>query len=278
MRIVYFVVLGLGLGLAGFGVYMTQSYVSQTEAALVAAERDARPGIATVEILIAARPLRYGQQITETDVYIADWPANAVPEGAFSTREELVPDPTRPRVALRAMEPMEPILAVKVSQPGESAGIAARLSRGMRAFTIRIDSTSGVSGYMRPSDSVDLYWTGRTHDQGEITRLLARGLRIIAVDQDANPDAVFSGSVPRSVTVEATPDTVAVLAQGQSTGRLSLALVGMDDTSDGTGAIEVDQRRMLGMEAQSPAQVMQTCTVRTRRGGEVVVIDIPCTN
>jgi pilus assembly protein CpaB len=277
MRIVYFVVLGLGLALAGFGVYMTQSYIGQTQAELEEAVRNAQPGIRTVEILIAARPLRYGEPITSEDVYVADWPDYAVPEGSFATREALTPDPTRPRVALRAMEAMEPILAVKVSEPGEVAGITARLTRGLRAFTIRIDTTSGISGYLRPSDSVDIYWTGRTDNQGELTRLLATGLRIIAVDQDANQDAVFSAGVPRSVTVEATPDVVAILAQGQSTGRLSLSLVGMDDTTTSTSGIEVDQRRLLGMEAPQNAPV-HTCSVRTRRGAEVVVIDIPCTN
>lgn len=276
MRSVYFIVLGLGLALAGFGVYMAQSYIGQTQAALAEAERNSQPGIDTVEILIAARPLRYGEPITSEDVYVADWPAYAVPEGVFNTREELTPDPTRPRVALRSMEAMEPILAVKVSQPGEVAGITARLTRGMRAFTIRVDTTSGISGYLRPSDSVDIFWTGRTQDQSEITRLLATGLRIIAVDQDANEDAVFSAGVPRSVTVEAGPDIVAILAQGQSTGRLSLSLVGMDDTTTSAN-IEVDQRRLLGMEA--PVAARETnCSVRTRRGAEVVVIDIPCTN
>jgi pilus assembly protein CpaB len=73
---------------------------------------------------------------------------------------------------------------------------------------------------------------------------------------------------------------VASLAQAQSTGKLSLSLVGaMDDTI--AGAIEVDQTKLLGLtQALAPQQVAQAerCTIRTRRGAEVMQIEIPCSN
>jgi pilus assembly protein CpaB len=74
---------------------------------------------------------------------------------------------------------------------------------------------------------------------------------------------------------------VGALAQAQSTGRLSLSLVGnKDDTV--AEAIEVDQRSLLGLAAapeiaevrEAPKQ--QVCTVRTRRGAEVVETPVAC--
>jgi pilus assembly protein CpaB len=277
MRSVQVGVLVFGLGLAGYGVYLAQHYVSQTQQAIAAAQAErpaAGPGIPTVEVLVAARPLRYGEPITAADVRAVAWPAEAMPPGIFTSVEALVPEPRRPRVALRAMEPNEPILEVKVSQPGQPAGIAAMLRPGMRAFTIRVDSSSGISGTLRPGDMVDLYWTGRGQN-GEVTRLLASAVRIIALDENADQDRSFSG-IPRSVTVEAEPELVAIIAQGQSTGRLSLSVVGVDDERELAG-IEVDSRRLLGVEEATLAPA-ERCTIRTRRGGEVVVIEIPCTN
>jgi len=70
------------------------------------------------------------------------------------------------------------------------------------------------------------------------------------------------------------------LAQAQSTGKLSLSLVGVNDDTVAE-AIEVDQRSLLGIKAQETiAEVAQekVCTIRTRRGAEVVEIPIPCTN
>lgn len=276
MRGIQIAILGIGLALAGFGVYMAQSYVSQTQSAIAAARASNanRPTIETVEVLVAGRPLRYGEPIRATDVRAVLWPANAVPEGIFSNLEALIPNPSRPRVALRAMEPNEPLLAVKVSEPGQPAGIAAMLTPGNRAFTIRVDQNSGISGTLRPSDTVDIYWTGRGTG-GEVTRLLSSGVRIIALDENADQDRSFNG-VPRSITVEAAPEMIATLAQGQSTGRLSLSLVGLDDTT-AIDQIQVDARSLLGIEARVE-QVTERCTVRTRRGAEVVMIEIPCTN
>lgn len=266
-----------GLGLAGYGVYMAQSYISETQQAIAVAQAQRPadgPTIETVQVLVAARPLRYGEPITAADVRAVDWPASAAPTGIFTAVEALVPEPRRPRVVLRAMEPNEPILEVKVSEPGQPAGIAATLSPGLRAFTIRVDSSSGISGTMRPGDMVDLYWTGRGQN-GEVTRLLASSVRIIALDENADQDRSFSG-IPRSVTVEAAPELVATIAQGQSTGRLSLSVVGLDDERELAG-IEIDSRRLLGVEDVTVVPE-ERCTIRTRRGGEVVTIEIPCTN
>lgn len=276
MRGMQIVILGIGLALAGFGVFMAQDYVSKTEAAIAAVQANNanRTTIETVQVLVANRPLRYGEPIRPADVRLVDWPAHAVPTGAFTDIDLLIPDASRPRVVLRAMEPMEPVLEVKVSQPGQTAGIAAMLTPGNRAFTIRVDQNSGISGTLRPSDMVDIYWTGRGAD-GEVTRSLASSVRIIALDESGDMDRAFNG-VPRSITVEAEPELIASLAQGQSTGRLSLSLVGLDDTAS-VDQIQVDARSLLGIETRVE-QVAERCTVRTRRGAEVVMIEIPCTN
>ena len=52
-----------------------------------------------------------------------------------------------------------------------------------------------------------------------------------------------------------------------------------DDTI--ASAIEVDQRTLLGIatqEIQAEVAKDKVCTIRTRRGAEVVELPIPCTN
>jgi len=278
MRVAQIAVLAAGLGLAGFGVYMAQSYVTQTEEAIAAvrAENAQRPALETVDLLVASRALRYGEPVRAEDVRRIVWPAAAVPEGAFKDIDALIPDAHRPRIALRAMEAMEPVLAVKVSEPGQPAGIAAQLSPGMRAFTIRVDASSGISGNLRPSDLVDVYWTGRAGDDGEVTRLIGAGLRTIALDDIADQDRNING-MPRTVTIEAAPEVVATLAQGQATGRLSLSVVGLDDAAE-LATFQIDRRQLLGMEAAPLEVAAERCTIRTRRGNETVETEIPCTN
>ena len=241
--------------------------------------------VPTVDVFVAAKPLRYGEQLTKDSVRAVKWPVNAIPEGTYRDKDKLFPpDQKDMRVVLRTMEKDEPIMAVKVTEPGEDAGITSRLERGMRAFAIKVDVASGVSGFLRPGDRVDVYWTGSLRgiedgSRGDVTRLIQANIQLIAVDQSANGD-IGSTTIARTVTVAAKPADVASLAQAQSTGRLSLSLVGAEDDTIAS-AIEVDQRSLLGLgevEAAPEKAEERVCTIRTRRGAEVMDIPIPCTN
>ncbi len=289
MRVVFGLVLIVGVGLAGFAVYMAKTYIQGYQAQL-AEERKARaPAIETVEVYVAKTPLKYGQRLLKKDVQLVKFPKKSLPEGVYSTEEALFPQgDSKPRTMLRAIEKFEAILEVKVTGPGEDAGITNALERGMRAFAIKVDGTSGVSGFLRPGDRVDVYWTGsigrgnlRTEgdSKGNVTMLIEAGVKLIAVDQSTNGDDI-KAQVARTVTVSARPEQVAALQQAQSTGRLSLSLVGAQDDTI-TSAIEIDQRELLGL-ASAPVAVErpqeQVCSIRTRRGAEVIVTPIPCTN
>lgn len=290
MRLVFGLVLLVGIGLAGTAVYLAKDYVSAYQAELEA-ERAARAEIVpTVEVYVANRQINYGEQISAEDVRVVKWPENAIPEGAFLTAEEFFgDDPEDLRTAVRRIEKDEALLAVKMTEPGADGGVASRLTPGSRAYAIEVDVRSGVSGFLRPGDRVDVYWTGdATMANGErrgVTKLIESNINILAVDQTADADGAGT-LVARTVTVEATPREIAALAQAQSTGNLSLALVGVQDDTIVADNIEIDQKQLLGIEDEPEPEVEEVveaapprvCTIRTRRGAEVVDIPIPCTN
>ncbi len=286
MRAVFGLVLIVGIGLAGFAAYMVKTRMDAYEAQLAHARATQSQVVDTVEVFVANRPLKYGERLQKEHVSPVKWPRSALPEGVFTDPAALFPEGQDPRTVLRSMEKNEAILALKVTEPGEDAGITSRIQRGMRAFAIKVDATSGVSGFLRPGDRVDIYWTGsvgRTtvggDTRGEFTKLIETGVKLVAVDQSAS-DERPGATVARTVTVAVLPRQVASLAQAQSTGRLSLSLVGAGDTTV-SSAIEIDQRTLLGIDAApapEPQQKPEECTIRTRRGSEVVEIPIPCTN
>ena len=280
MRSVFILVLVLGVGLAGFAVYMAKGVFGDYQAAL-AAERAARSAIVkTVDVYVVNKTVRYGDQITEDNIRQVAWPETAMPKGVFTSLDTLFPEGEKQfRTALRTMEENEPILAVKVTKPGEDAGVASRLSDGMRAFAIKVDVTSGVSGFLTPGDRVDVYWTGRTESNGErreVTKLIQTNLHIIAIDQTTDIERT-GPSVARTITVEGTPDEVARLNLGQLSGRLTLALVGHGDETV-SGPIEIDHDALLGIEREvrEVREQPQVCSVTTNEGGERVVTQIPC--
>ncbi len=292
MRMVFGLVLILGLGLAGFAVYMTKGYFSNYQAEKQRLEAIANSMVDTVNVFVVTDKITYGEKLTKDDVRLQKWPVDALPEGIFTfpaaktedgkPGEDLFPkDSDKLRSVLRTMEAGEPVLASKVTAPGKDAGITSRLSPGMRAFAIKVDVSSGVSGFLRPGDKVDVYWTGRPPNRnggGNITKLIESGISLIAIDQSANDD-VSGARIARTVTVEATPQQVASLAQAQSTGRLSLSLVGVGDATVIDSGIEVNQTTLLDIE-EAPTVVEEAppeqCFRYERKGTERIKIEFDC--
>ncbi|MFN3869754.1 MAG: Flp pilus assembly protein CpaB [Hyphomicrobiaceae bacterium] len=290
MRLVFALVLVLGVALAGFAVYMAQGFIAQTQAERdrLAAEQANAPKL--VNVVVAKKAMKYGDRFTREDLEVIKVQDGKTPAGVFNAivapqggDPAIVPvfweGETRPRATLRSYEPFEPLLRAKITEPGVDAGINANLSPGMRAFAINVDVTSGVSGFLRPGDRVDVYWSGAVNGQ-DVTKLIDSAVRLIAINQSADADRSEETMIARTVTVEATPQQVAALALAQQTGRLTLSLVGTND-QEKTSAIEIDRNTLLGIVEQAPAPEVEpekVCTIRTNKGGEVVETVIPCTN
>ena len=290
MRLVFGLVLVLGVALAGFAVYMAQGFIAQTQAERdrLAEEQARAPRL--VDVVVATKAMQYGDRFTRNDLEVIKVQEGKVPAGAFTTvvapqggDKSIVPvfweGETRPRAALRSYEPFEPILGAKVTEPGIDAGINANLTAGMRAFAINVDVTSGVSGFLRPGDRVDVYWSGAVNGQ-DVTKLIDEAVRLIAINQSADADRSEETMIARTVTVEATPKQIAALALAQQTGRLTLSLVGTGDVEQ-VGAVEIDRKTLLGIVEAEPVAAPEperVCTIRTNKGGEIVETVIPCTN
>lgn len=285
MKAVFGLVLVTGLGLAGTAIYMVRQHFEQQAVQLAEVSAVAASMTPTVEVWAVNRAMAYGEELTPEDVQPIQYAEPFLPEGVFRTQEEIFPSgPEEVRYVLRPMEPNEPVLAVKVTEPGEDAGLTSRLAEGMRAFTISVDVATGVSGFLRPGDKVDVYWTG-TVDVGadagrQVTRLIDTNLSLIAIDQTADEN-ITGATLARTVTVEVSPQQVAALAQAQASGSLSLSLVGQGDESVAE-VIEVDQRSLLQI-VDAPAPIVEAapppprvCTVRTRRGSEVIETPVDC--
>ncbi|ESW59912.1 MAG: pilus assembly protein CpaB [Rhodobacter sp. CACIA14H1] len=282
MRMIFGLVLVAGMALAGFAVYMAQGYINQTESALKQEQAFRQKVGELVQVFVVNKPLKYGDPLTPEDVQTIYWQKSALPEGTFSEQTALFPENAdKPRFVLRPMETYEPILTVKVTEPGQPAGLTGALNEGMSAFAIKVDATSGVSGFVYPGNYVDVYWTGSDQNNQELTRLIESGLNVIAIDQTAAGATTGGAVVAQTVTVQATREQVARLAQAQATGRLALSLVGNPtDGADGT-LVEVNANSLLGITAQEEVvevEAARVCTIRNRKGGELVEIPIPCTN
>jgi pilus assembly protein CpaB len=281
MRAVFGLVLVLGMALAGAAVYMIQDYIAQTDA-LLQKEREfnAKAG-KLVEVYVFNKELNYGDALTPDDVQLIYWPEQALPETIFRDPAVLFPEGADgPRYIMRKTEAFEPVLASRVTEPGELAGLTSKLGPGMRAFQITVGVASGVASFVQPDDLIDIYWTGSINGVDQ-TRLIESSMQIIAVD-DAFNEGQATGGTAGTITVAVTPEKVARLTQAQATGRLTMSLVGEDQTVVSEN-IEVDTNDLFGIEEEvveiAPVVVeAPKCFAKQRKGGELVDtnIEIPC--
>ena len=282
MRAVFGLVLVVGMALAGVAVYMIQDYIAQTENAYLQQRAFNEKAGKLVEVYVFNKALNYGDALTKEDVQLVYWPERTMPASIFRDEALLFPENADgPRYIMRQTEAFEPVLASRVTEPGELAGLTAKLEKGMRALEIQVGTASGVSQFIQPDQFVDITWTGSTSAGESFSRLIEQSVLIIAVDNAFNEGQVVEGSGARTVTVAVTQEQVGRLSQAQATGRLSLSLVG--DTAEVVSGetVEIDTNTLLGIEeevVQEAAPVIQEeiCTRKERKGTEVIETHVPC--
>jgi len=214
------IALGVAIVLGLIAVLLANTYLSGRERQL------AQSPEGMVRIAVASLPLGYGADVTPDKVKFVNYPATSLPPGTFRSMAELLPQGKR-RVALRTIQVNQPLLAADLSGEGQNASIAALLPDGMRAATVRINDVSGVAGFVKPNDTVDVLITrqpiGGGEGTGQVTDVLLQNIRVIAMDQDA-AGADGKPVLSRTTTLEVTPVDAQKLALGQQLGSLSLVL------------------------------------------------------
>lgn len=216
------IALGVAIVLGLIAVLIANTYLTGRERQIAA---DQPQGM--VRIAVASLPLAYGTEVTPDKVKFVQYPAASIPPGSYQTLQTLLPEGKR-RVALRSIQVNQPLLSADLTGEGQAASIAALLPDGMRAATVRINDVSGVAGFVKANDTVDVLITrspiaGDGSNGAQVTDVLLQNIRVIAMDQNAtNPDG--APVVSRTATLELTPIDAQKVALGQQMGQLSLVL------------------------------------------------------
>ncbi|TPI13095.1 Flp pilus assembly protein CpaB [Mesorhizobium sp. B4-1-3] len=177
-------------------------------------------------IVVAATTLKFGDTLSADKLREIAWPAGAVPAGAFKTTKELLAGDGS-KQALQAIGVNEPVLATKITGPGQRATLSAVLAEGMKAVSIRVNDVLGVAGFVFPGDRVDVLLTRTVRsDEGadkSFVDVLLQSVKVLAVDQVAD-ESKDSPTVVKAVTVEVSTKDAQKLTLAAGAGQLSLAL------------------------------------------------------
>jgi pilus assembly protein CpaB len=225
------VMIGFAVVFGLLAVFVAHVWLNDQAALRAKNMRENIKPVPTQTLVVAKRALRFGTELRASMLKEIPWPERDMPPGAFHKIRTLLSKGRR--VVLTAIEANEPVLALKITGPGERATLSALVHKNMKAVTIRVNDVGGVGGFVLPGDRVDVVLT-RQLDKGSATsEVVLQNARVLAVDQLADERAA-KVTVPKSVTLEVTTVEAEKISLASTVGNLSLLLRKAGETDDQT--------------------------------------------
>lgn len=216
-------------------------------------QRVARPSLTEapqptpgLQVLVARTDIRTGQIVKPDDMRWQAWPDGTIsPTYILEGRRPL--SDFVGAVARAPISAGEPITEGRVVLSGTRGFMAAVLQPGMRAVSIQVTPTSGVSGFIFAGDRVDLILTHvfekDAMKERQASETVLRDVRVIAMDQRLDVRPGEPPQVAKTATLEVTPKQAEIIALASEMGKLSLALRSLQEPADadaGAAARDID--------------------------------------
>ena len=223
MRKSTFIMIAVAAVFGLMAVFVAQAWLNrQADARMKSLEaQNQRKPISTQTLVVAAKPLRFGIQLDQSALREVTWPEGALPAGSFKTVQDVLNGGRR--VVLSSFEPNEPIIATKITGPGQRATLSAVIGQNMKAFTVRVNDVDGGAGFVLPGDRVDILLTRQLEKTTAMNDVVLQNARVLAVDQIAD-DRTDKPSIAKAVTVEVDIIGAQRLSLASQVGTLSLVL------------------------------------------------------
>lgn len=175
----------------------------------------------TVRVLVSARDIQRGERLALEDTNWITWPKKAVQPTFITDENTQAREELESAVARSLIVTGEPIVNAKVVRAGSSGLMAAIISPGMRAVTLRVTPETASGGFILPGDKVDILLTG---GRSGAARKMFEDVRVLAVDTlfSENTESAHVGG--SNVTLELAPNDAQAFISARESGTLSLVL------------------------------------------------------
>ncbi len=173
----------------------------------------------TVRVLIATRDIQRGERMALEDTNWIAWPKKAIQPTFITDANAAQREEMTSAVARSLIVAGEPIVNAKIVKAGNSGLMAAILSPGMRAVTLRVSPETSSGGFILPGDRVDLM-----HTSNGRTRLMFEEVRVLAVNTlySENTETPHIDGV--NITLELSPRDSEAFITARSNGSMSVVL------------------------------------------------------
>jgi pilus assembly protein CpaB len=226
MRARTLILLFVAVTLAGGTAILVRSFLLQknTEAE---AQALAKPAAPQNFVLVAKGAILRGQILKPQDLSWQVWPEGGIDKNYILNGTSRTPESFSGWVARDPFTAGEPINDAKIVSPGSRGFLAAVLRPGMRAISVPVTATSGISGFVFPGDQVDILithrLTGHAEAQHQAAETVLQDVRVIGIDQKLD-SKTGEALVAHTATLEVTPKQSEMIAVAAEIGKLSLSL------------------------------------------------------
>lgn len=249
----------VALMLAGGTAALVRSWLAQRAA--VAEAAPVLPSLAPRKsILIARDEIPRGHIVKPDELGWQPWPEDGLNPAYIQAGTKAIQAFTG-SVARASIGKGDPITESKIVTPGSRGFLAAALQPGMRAVSVPVTATSGISGLVFPGDQVDILvsetlTTAGANGNGQSVKgaeTVLYDVRVLAVDQKLESKS-GEAVVAHNVTLEVTPKQAEQIAVADEMGKLSLSLRSLTplppdevaaDSSGDAGTLDSEVSRLL---------------------------------
>lgn len=222
-----------------------------------------------VEVLVASQAFPASHVLTRESVQWAALEVSQVPNDSFQRSE--MSEGLNEIIEKVYLKPLDEGAVLKKShvQGGVLKVRADNLSRliepGKRAISIVVSEEVMAGGFILPNDHVDVIHVQELENNTTQSQLLARNVKVIALDQNTSGMIEGSNYISRTATLKVDAEDVIPITSAQSSGRLILALRSASDDDDSR---PVSQK-------PNDARTSQPKAVRVIRDGQIDTIMVP---
>ena len=223
--------------------------------------------IAAETVIIAKSDISPKTIITDEMIKEASVPKEYIQPNAIQDKKKVVGS-----IARETIVSGEQITSKRLFVAGKTAGFTSIIPRDKRAMTVSVTEETGVAGFTKPGDYVDIIVTLEGKELGEpISQTILQNLLVLAYNRDveeieSSSEAKKGQAAPsakaNTVTLAVSPMEAVKLALGDEKGKIRLVLrpfMPLDGT--GPALMSVTPTSLIGGRAAQPAQTNSSPSV-----------------
>ncbi len=230
-------------------VYLALTGMSNKAADVQKAVPAAQTQTAMTQVVMAKDDIPSRTVIQEDMLEIKEIPVDAVPRGAMMSMQDVVGQPAASTIYAGDIVTLSKLIVDK-----NKVGFVGEIPENCRAVSVGISEITGVAGFAKPGDYVDVILVEKTN-QGATSRFLLKNVLLLGINQDTakEKDTVkekAGQAKPATATLALEPDDMLQLVSAAAIGDIYLALRPFHTAETGN--------------------FLETYTLRSSKGNEVV--------